>query len=79
MILPKAFGSGLPTGVSGLSAACVPGSDNTVADFKSRHFEDNTEWSLSPVLFQKLTQQFSITRVDLFASRLNYQVDSFVS
>ena len=54
-----------------LSAAYVPGSDNTVADFKSRHFEDNTEWSLSPVLFRKLTQQFFIPWVDLFASRLN--------
>ena len=62
-----------------LSAAYVPGSDNTVADFKSQHFEDNTEWSLSPVLFRKLTQQFSIPQVDLFASRLNHQVGTFVS
>ena len=62
-----------------LSAAYVPGSDNTVADFKSQHFVDNTEWNLSPVLFQKLTQQFSIPRVDLFASRLNHQVDTFGS
>ena len=62
-----------------LSAAYVPGSDNTVADFQSQHFEDNTEWCLSPVLFRKLTQQFFIPRVDLFASRLNHQVDTFVS
>ena len=62
-----------------LSVAYVPDSDNTVADFKSRHYEDNTEWSLSPVLFWKLTQQFFIPRVDLFASRLNHQVDTFVS
>ena len=63
-----------------LSAAYVPGSDNTVADFKSLHFEDNTEWLLSPVLFQKLTpQQFSTPRVDLLAGRLNHQVETFVS
>ena len=62
-----------------LSAAYVSSSDNTIADFKSQHFEDNTEWSLSLALFQKLTQQFSIPWVDLFASRLNHQVDTFVS
>ena len=56
-----------------LSAVYVPGSENQVADFKSHHFEDNTEWSLSPILFQKLSQQFCIPRVDLFASRLNHQ------
>ena len=53
-----------------LSAAYVPGSENHVADFKSRNFEDNTEWSLSPILFQKLSQRFYIPQVDLFASKL---------
>ena len=62
-----------------LSAAYVPGSENHVADFKSRNFEDNTEWSLSPILFQKLSQRFYIPRVDLFASRMNHQVATFVS
>ena len=62
-----------------LSAAYVPGSENHVADFKSHNFEDNTEWSLSPILFQKLSQWFYIPQIDLFASRLNHQVATFAS
>ena len=31
-----------------LSAAYVPSSQNLIADYKSRHFDDNTEWRLSP-------------------------------
>ena len=62
-----------------LSAAYIPGSQNKVADFKSRHFDVNTEWSLSPVLFARLSQVFYIPWLDLFASRLNRQVDLFVS
>ena len=57
-----------------LSAAYIPGSQNKIADFKSRHFDENTEWSLSPVLFARLSQVFYIPWVDLFASRLNRQV-----
>ena len=62
-----------------LSATYIPGSQNKIADFKSRHFDENTEWSLSPVLFARLLQVFYIPCVDLFASRLNCQVDLFVS
>ena len=62
-----------------LSAAYIPGSQNKIADFKSRHFDENTEWSLSPVLFARLSHVFYIPWVELFASRLNRQVDLFVS
>ena len=34
------------------TTAYVPGSENHVADFKSRNFEDNTEWSLSTFCFK---------------------------
>ena len=36
-----------------LPAAYVPGSQNLIADYKSRHFDDNTEWSLSPFCLPK--------------------------
>ena len=51
-----------------LSAAFVPGSQNHIADFKSRNFNDNTEWSLSPTLFDAITCQFFSPQVDLFVS-----------
>ena len=56
-----------------LSAAYVPGSNSQIADSKSRHFNENTEWSLSTNLFAKILQQF------YNASRLNCQVATFVS
>ena len=62
-----------------LSAAYVPGSQNLIADYKSRNFDDNTEWSLSPLLFAQISSRFYHPQVDLFASRLNRQVDTFVS
>ena len=37
-----------------LSAAFVPGAQNHIADFKSRNFNDNTEWSLSPLCLMQL-------------------------
>ena len=56
-----------------LSAAHIPGSCNNIADF-SRHFHDNTEWTLKLTVFQAITTVFFCPEVDLFASRLNCQV-----
>ena len=33
---------------------------NQIADIKLRHFDDDTECSLSPILFAKILQQFYI-------------------
>ena len=41
-----------------LSAAYVPGSENKIADYKSRHFQDNTEWSICCQLFKKIVKAF---------------------
>ena len=38
-----------------LSTAFIPGVENTVADFHSRNFRDNTEWMLNPVVFKQLS------------------------
>ena len=62
-----------------LTTAYVPGDKNHIADFKSRHFHDNTEWTLHPTVFSSITNTFFYPEVDLFASRLNKQVDKFVS
>jgi hypothetical protein len=51
----------------------------TVADRRSREFGDQTEWQLSEQVFQKICTRFGTPDVDLFASRLNAQLDTFVS
>ena len=62
-----------------LSADHIAGDDNVVADFKSRHFSDNTEWQLSPLLFTKVADTFFCPECDLFASSSNNQVSKFAS
>ena len=63
-----------------ISAEHVPGSHNTVVDYMSRTFNENTEWKLSPFLFQSILQRFQfIADIDLFASYLNKQLSKYVS
>ena len=62
-----------------LSAAHIPGSQNVIADFKSRNFMDHTEWSLPGEIFQQISNTYFLPSVDLFASRLNCQVSTYVS
>ena len=63
-----------------LSAAYIPGKINTVADKLSREFNDQTEWMLQPSIFQNVVEKMQFyPDVDLFASRLNHQVDKYVS
>ena len=62
-----------------VSATHMPGSKNVEADHESRVFHDNTEWALSPAVFQRLCEILFIPQVDLFASRLNHKVPSYVA
>lgn len=63
-----------------LTITFLPGILNIQADKKSRLFDDSTEWKLNPVLFQSVKNHYQITPdIDLFASRLNYQLKPFVS
>ena len=61
-----------------LSSAYMPRKQNTLADSKSRVFNDRTEWMLNPEGFQKLFQFWGPFEIDLFASRLNKQIDNYV-
>ena len=54
------------------------GISNT-ADFFSRNFSDSTEWILKKDIFSRVRGHFFVPEVDLFASRLNAQVDNYVS
>lgn len=62
-----------------LTAEHVPGKDNYLADKESHIFHDNTEWMLCTSVFERITQQFFLPDIDLFASRLNHQVDNYIS
>ena len=63
-----------------LSAAHLPGAMNTLADFESRRvYGSESEWMLLPWLFQDVMSKYDQCEIDLFASRLNKQLDSYVS
>ena len=62
-----------------ISAAHLPGSENTLADEASRTFDINTEWELDFDIFIKIFHQFGPFDVDLFASRLNHKVKVYAA
>lgn len=45
----------------------------------SRSFNDRTEWMLNMDAFQQIVQFFGHPKIDLFASRLNKQLEDYVS
>ena len=63
-----------------LRARHVPGSLNVIADQLSRRNQIlPTEWSLLPRIFQALTRIWPRPHVDLFATRFNTKLPTFVS
>lgn len=63
-----------------LTASHIPGINNTAADAESRKTRRETEWSLNPIVFQKAIAEISVQPdIDLFASRLNYKCERYVS
>ena len=62
-----------------LTVTHIPGKINIEADRKSRQFDDHTEWQLSPDIFQQIQRKIDFPQIDLFASRLNYQMKPYVS
>ena len=62
-----------------LSAAHIPGCNNVSADALSRKFSMELEWMFSKQVFQKILSRFNNLEIDLFASRLNAQLQNYVS
>ena len=62
-----------------ITIAHIPGALNVIADYKSRKFSDNVEWSLHPSLFAKICLIFGQPEIDLFATRLNTKLPRYVS
>ena len=60
--------------------ARIPGCENLEADKVSRTFRRYTEWCLKKALFKNACAKLSVTpNIDLFASRINYQITPYVS
>jgi hypothetical protein len=64
---------------SWVTATHIPGILNVDADTASRQFNPRVEWTLDSQIFQKIVDRFYLPEVDLFASRLTHQVESYVS
>ena len=62
-----------------VSAVHIAGKPNTSADNISRNFSDKHEWSLSKAYFLEIFSTFPELNIDLFASRLNNQLESYCS
>ena len=61
-----------------IHACHIPGSKNTSADSESRK-KRQVEWKLKTEVFKELEQIRGPFLVDLFASRISFQVDKYVS
>ena len=68
-----------PRGIT-LRARHIPGRLNVIADKLSRHNQViQTEWFLSQQVFNQLCSKWAPPLVDLFATRFNHKLPSFVS
>ncbi len=62
-----------------ISVEHLPGILNVIADFKSRNFNEGTEWQLNKDVFYSICQHFGSPQIDIFASRLNAQLPRYVA
>lgn len=63
-----------------LSVTHIPGKCNVEADFGSRKLiNKDTEWSLYGEVFKVLTKLWGKPEIDLFASRLNHKLTTYVA
>ena len=62
-----------------LIATHIAGVKNITADRESHNFDDRTEWKLNENVFRNITRRWGTPDIDLFASRLNFQIKPFVS
>jgi len=62
-----------------LSGSHLPGRNNQIADWESREIQTSAEWKLKVELFHRICAYLGPCRTDLFASRLNKQLDRYIS
>ena len=62
-----------------LTCSHIAGKLNTRADQKSRKFNDHLEWCLNKKVFDKIRTRLGYADIDLFATRLNCQIQKYCS
>ncbi|XP_068684862.1 uncharacterized protein [Montipora foliosa] len=62
-----------------ITATHISGKLNVLADNESRHAFHDTDWKLDPAIFKRVSAFWGIPSIDIFASRLNFQLRPFVS
>jgi len=62
-----------------LSGSHLPGISNQTADWESREVQTSAEWKLNAISFCKICTYLGPCRTDLFATRLNAQLDNYIS
>ena len=53
-------------------------SKNVIANIYSRMFERSSEWKLIENVFEQIVTKFGKPNIDLFASRINYQLPNCI-
>ena len=62
-----------------VSAEYLPGVHNVTADRESRTLQSSAEWKLDQSVFRAVMNLYGPCNVDLFASRLNFQLPQYIS
>jgi hypothetical protein len=62
-----------------ISATHIAGKVNVEADRMSRVFHDKHEWQLNKQTFQNILTKFPSLEIDLFASRVNFQLAQYAA
>ena len=62
-----------------LTVSHIPGVKNDIADAESRKFNSDTEWMLNPKYFDVIESEFGTPCIDMFASRLNHLLPTYVA
>ena len=62
-----------------ITASHIAGKHNVVADKLSREHDLELEWKLDPGIFYKLNSYWGPFDIDLFASRINFQMKPYAS
>ena len=62
-----------------LTSVHIKGTRNISADMESRKLRNDTEWMLCSNIFKKISDLYFRPDIDMFASRINHQVDKYIS
>ena len=61
------------------TAEHLPGIQNVQADLESRQMRDTSNWMLNKGIFKQINQMWGPLKIDLFADRLNTQLENYMS